>query len=68
MVQARRAVASAERALQIASDRYEGDATSFSDVTIAQQSPLSAQRQLAQLIGQRMLVSVFLAKALGGEW
>lgn len=68
LLQGRRAVASAERVLQIASDRYEGGATSFSDVIIAQQSLLSAQRQLAQLTGQRMLVSVFLVKALGGEW
>jgi len=68
LVQARRAVASADKVLQIASDRYEGGATSFSDVIIAQQSLLSAQRQLAQLTGQRMLVAVFLVKALGGEW
>lgn len=68
VAQARRAVASAQKVLQIAEDRYEGGATSFFDVIIAQQSLLSAQRQLAQLTGQRMLVAVFLVKALGGDW
>ena len=68
LVQARQAVASANRVLQIATDRYEGGATAFTDVLAAQQSLLTAQRQQAQLIGQRMLVSVFLVKALGGEW
>ena len=66
--QGRQAVASANRVLQIATDRYEGGATAFTDVLAAQQSLLTAQRQLAQLTGQRMLVSVFLVKALGGEW
>ncbi|HEY8048411.1 MAG TPA: efflux transporter outer membrane subunit [Ramlibacter sp.] len=68
VAQARLAVASADKVLQIANDRYEGGATSFSDVIIAQQSLLAAQRQLAQLTGLRMLVAVFLVKALGGDW
>jgi len=68
VAQGRLAVTSAQKVLQIANDRYEGGATSFSDVIIAQQSLLAAQRQLAQLTGQRMLVSVFLVKALGGDW
>jgi len=68
VTQGRLAVASADKVLQIANDRYEGGATSFSDVIIAQQSLLAAQRQLAQLTGQRMLVSVYLVKALGGDW
>jgi multidrug efflux system outer membrane protein len=68
VAQGRLAVASAGKVLQIANDRYQGGATSFSDVIIAQQSLLAAQRQLAQLTGQRLLVSVFLVKALGGDW
>jgi outer membrane protein, multidrug efflux system len=68
VAQARLAVESAQKVLQIANDRYEGGATSFSDVITAQQSLLNAQRQLAQLTGQRMLVAVFLVKALGGDW
>jgi NodT family efflux transporter outer membrane factor (OMF) lipoprotein len=66
--QARLAVASAQKVLQIAEDRYEGGATSFSDVILAQQALLNAQRLLAQLTGQRMLAAVFLVKALGGDW
>jgi outer membrane protein, multidrug efflux system len=67
VAQARQAVASADKVLQIANDRYEGGATSFSDVITAQQSLLSAQRQLAQLTGQRLLVAVLLVKSLGGD-
>jgi multidrug efflux system outer membrane protein len=29
---------------------------------------LTSERQAAQLIGQRLLTSVFLVKALGGDW
>nr|WP_207794214.1 efflux transporter outer membrane subunit [Ramlibacter algicola] len=68
VAQARRAVESADKVLRIATDRYEGGATSFTDVIAAQQSLLTARRQLAQLTGQRMLVSVFLVKAVGGEF
>jgi outer membrane protein, multidrug efflux system len=54
--------------LQLANDRYEGGAAAYLDVITAQQSLLTAQRQQAQLLGQRLLVSVFLIKALGGDW
>jgi outer membrane protein, multidrug efflux system len=67
VAQAGQAVASADKVLQIATDRYEGGATSFSDVIIAQQSLLAARRELAQLTGQRLLVAVFLVKSLGGD-
>jgi outer membrane protein, multidrug efflux system len=66
--QARLAVASAERVLQLANDRYEGGAAAYLDVITAQQSLLTTQRQQAQLLGQRLLVAVFLVKALGGDW
>jgi outer membrane protein, multidrug efflux system len=66
--QARLAVASAERVLQLATDRYEGGAAAYLDVITAQQSLLTTQRQQAQLLGQRLLVAVFLVKALGGDW
>jgi multidrug efflux system outer membrane protein len=68
LAQARQAVASAEKVLQLANDRYEGGVATYLDVISAQQSLLSAQRQAAQLLGQRLLVSVFLVKALGGDW
>ena len=34
----------------------------------AQQALLSSERLAAQLRGQRLLASVFLVKALGGDW
>ncbi|MBK6005023.1 efflux transporter outer membrane subunit [Ramlibacter ginsenosidimutans] len=68
VAQARQAERSAERVLQLANDRYEGGAASYLEVITAQQALLNGQRQVAQLLGQRMLVSVFLVKAVGGEW
>ena len=38
------------------------------DVITAQQGLLNSERLAAQLLGQRLLVSVFLVKALGGDW
>jgi multidrug efflux system outer membrane protein len=66
--QAQRAIVSAGRVLEIANDRYEGGVATYLDVITAQQSQLNSERQAAQLLGQRMLVSVFLVKALGGDW
>jgi multidrug efflux system outer membrane protein len=68
LAQSQRAIASAERVLQLATDRYEGGVATYLDVITAQQSLLTAQRQAAQLLGQRLLVAVFLVKALGGDW
>ncbi|MGN6702124.1 MAG: efflux transporter outer membrane subunit [Burkholderiaceae bacterium] len=66
--QALRAVASAARVLDLANSRYEGGVTSYLDVITAQQSQLNSERQAAQLQGQRLLISVYLIKALGGGW
>lgn len=66
--QAATAVASARRVLEMATARYEGGASTYLDVITAQQSLLSAERLAAQLRGQRLLVSVFLVRALGGDW
>lgn len=68
LVQARLAEQSAQRVLQLATDRYEGGATTYLEVITAQQSLLNSQRQVAQLVGQRLLVAVLLVKALGGDW
>jgi outer membrane protein TolC len=65
--QAIRASDSAARVLDLATARYEGGVASYLDLISAQQSLLNAQRQQAQLLGQRLLVSVFLVKALGGD-
>ncbi len=66
--QAQKAVQTAQRALDMATARYEGGATTYLDVITAQQSALTAERQAAQLSGQRLLTSVALVKALGGDW
>ncbi len=68
LAQARIAETSAQRVLQLATDRYEGGAASYLEVITAQQSLLNSQRQAAQLLGQRLLVTVALVKALGGDW
>lgn len=64
--QSRTAVQSARRVLELANARYEGGVATYLDVITAQQSLLNSERQSAQLLGQRMLTSVFLIKALGG--
>jgi multidrug efflux system outer membrane protein len=66
--QARTAVETARRVLDLANARYEGGATTYLDVITAQQSLLAAERLSAQLGGQRLLTAVFLIKALGGGW
>ncbi|MDM0012871.1 efflux transporter outer membrane subunit [Variovorax sp. J22P168] len=66
--QSQAAVASARRVLEMSASRYEGGATTYLDVITAQQALLNIERQSAQLSGQRMLGSVFLVKALGGDW
>jgi len=66
--QARTAVESARLVFELATARYEGGATTYLDVITAQQALLAAERLAAQLSGQRLLTSVFLIKALGGDW
>jgi NodT family efflux transporter outer membrane factor (OMF) lipoprotein len=62
------AVADARRALEIANDRYVGGLTTFLDVITAQSLLLTNQRLSTQLLGQQMVTSVLLVKALGGGW
>ncbi|HEX8810360.1 MAG TPA: efflux transporter outer membrane subunit, partial [Terracidiphilus sp.] len=60
------AVADAHRALDIANDRYVGGLTTFLDVITAQSVLLTNERLSTQLLGQQMVTSVYLVKALGG--
>jgi outer membrane protein, multidrug efflux system len=62
------AVTDARRALDIANNRYTGGLTTFLDVITAQTVLLTNERLSTQLLGQRMVASVFLVKALGGGW
>lgn len=66
--QAQLAITGASRVLELANARYEGGVATSLDVIIAQQSLLNSERLAAQLAGQRLLTSVFLVKALGGDW
>jgi multidrug efflux system outer membrane protein len=62
------AVEDAQRALQLANNRYAGGVTSYLDVITAQAALLSNQRLATQLLGQKLVTSVYLVKALGGGW
>jgi len=62
------AVESARRTLELVNARYEGGVASPLEVISAQQSLLSAERLASQLVGQRLLTSVFLVRAPGGGW
>jgi multidrug efflux system outer membrane protein len=66
--QANIATVSARRVLELASIRYEGGVAIYLDVITAQQALLNSERLAAQLQGQRQVTSVFLIKALGGDW
>lgn len=66
--QSQKAIVSARKALDIASARYEDGVATYLEVISAEQTLLNNERQQAQLSGQRLLVSVFLIKALGGDW
>lgn len=68
VLQSRNAVATARRVLEMTMARYEGGASAYFEVIAAQQALLAAERQAAQLRGQRLVTSVFLIKALGGGW
>lgn len=62
------AVDAAQKALQIANDRYTGGLVTYLDVVTAQQTLLDNQRLATQILGQRLVTSVSLVKALGGGW
>jgi NodT family efflux transporter outer membrane factor (OMF) lipoprotein len=61
-------VEAAQRALQIANDRYTGGLVTYLDVINAEQTLLDSQRLATQILGQRLVTSVTLVKALGGGW
>jgi NodT family efflux transporter outer membrane factor (OMF) lipoprotein len=62
------AVDASRRALDIANSRYVGGVTTYLDVITAQSTLLSNERLATQLLGQQMVTSVYLVKALGGGW
>lgn len=62
------AVDDARKALDIANNRYVGGVTTYLDVINAQTTLLNSERLERQLLGQQMVSSVYLVKALGGSW
>jgi outer membrane protein TolC len=62
------AVEDARRTLALANNRYVGGVTTYLDVITAQTTLLNSQRLETQLLGQQMVSSVYLVKALGGGW
>jgi multidrug efflux system outer membrane protein len=67
-IQANASVRSAQRAFDIASERYKGGVATYLDVITAEQTLLTDQRQAVQIQGQQFTTAVFLVKALGGGW
>lgn len=62
------AVASAQRALSLATERYKSGIDSYLNVITAQATLLNNQRTAVNLEAQQMTASVELIKALGGGW
>jgi len=62
------AVASSQRALSLATERYKSGIDSYLNVITAQTTLLNNQRTAVNLQMQQMTASVELIKALGGGW
>ncbi len=62
------AVASAQRSLSLATERYKSGIDSYLNVITAQTTLLNNQRTAVNLQMQQMTASVELIKALGGGW
>ena len=63
-----RAVAKAQRAAELATERYRSGIVAYLEVVDASRDALTAERANAQLAGQRLIAAVQLIKALGGGW
>jgi NodT family efflux transporter outer membrane factor (OMF) lipoprotein len=63
-----RAVKAAQQSLDISTDQYRGGITNYLQVITSQTSTLQNQRAAAEILTRRMLASVSLIQALGGNW
>jgi len=63
-----RAVASARRAADLATDRYRSGIVSYLEVVDASREALQSERANAQLSGQRFIAAIQFIKAAGGGW
>jgi NodT family efflux transporter outer membrane factor (OMF) lipoprotein len=62
------AVEEARRELAFANNRYVDGVATYLDVIAAQSTLLANERLATQLLGEQMVSSVYLVKALGGGW
>jgi hydrophobe/amphiphile efflux-1 (HAE1) family protein/NodT family efflux transporter outer membrane factor (OMF) lipoprotein len=63
-----RAVASSRQTVDLATQRYTAGIVSYLEVVDSSRGALLAERNQAQIVGQRLIASVQLIKALGGGW
>ena len=66
-LQAATARAAAQRVLDMTTARYDGGLSPYLELITAQQALLLSERQSVQLLGQELVTTVFLIKALGGS-
>ena len=62
------AVASAQHALTLSTQLYQGGLTNYLQVITAQSTALSNERTAVNILTRRMQASVLLVKAIGGGW
>ncbi len=62
------AVTSADKALEIANNRYRAGLVTYLDVETEQTQALSVEQSAVQLKGDRLVAAVNLIKALGAGW
>jgi len=62
------AVAAAERALELANNRYRGGVVTYLEVVTSQSAALSNQRTAVGILVRRMNATILLIKAIGGAW
>ncbi|MDB6111170.1 MAG: efflux system, outer rane lipoprotein NodT family [Pedosphaera sp.] len=63
-----RSVAAASRTADISNKRYLAGLVSYLEVVDSDRTKLQTQREAARILGQRLVTSVQLIKALGGGW
>ncbi len=63
-----KAVAAAQKYVELATTRYNGGVTSYLEVTTAESAALSDELTAVNILGRRMVAAVTLVQALGGGW
>jgi multidrug efflux system outer membrane protein len=64
----RKALTSAQRTLEIATNRYKAGLITYLEVATAQSAALNLERTVVELRGEKLVATVALIKALGGGW